>query len=249
MMNIQYLLSASNSINHDGVNSPNVIYFVNGNNVDYFRPIIATSRTTVAVEAPYHTGFISRAYELGGVFQKKKWVFSYREELDVRKACEEYFGYDGITDPIKADVKIVFNDEVESKPNQSINILSRPIARVSPRQNKDPLIAPGTLIKKGSITVKGDRVVIEKDTEIVLRSVPISLVKNTQETSAYSIEVTDVDQQALELLFYEYDQLVTRFAEVRYLLDTADVDLDMFLQQVKERHEPHAVNFLDYGDS
>ena len=237
-MNLQYLLNASNSLTLYGVKSSNVIYFVQGDRVDYFRPIVTTTRTSVSVEAPYNTGFIKRAYELGGVYDNKQWRFSYRDEIDVRKACEESFGYDGLTDPIKTDIRITFINTVYSKPNKSIDILSRPIARVSPRRDTDPLIAPGTLIKAGNIKTQGDKVICEEGTELILREVPMSLFKNHKPNANYNAEITDVDEQAVEMLFYEHDQLVERFAEVKMLLASADKDINQFLSEARDRHEP-----------
>jgi len=179
----------------------------------YFKPSIMVTPSMVSVEAPYNSGFVRRAGELGGVFRDKKWHFSYRDEIEVRKATEKYFGYDGLTDPIQTDIKVTFNNELLSEPNKSLDIVARPIARITNRSDK-PLIAPGTLIESGSITAKGTQVRFEKGTELTLRAVPMSLVENHQEHPDYQIEIIKLDSQALEMLFMEYDQLVKRFNEV-----------------------------------
>lgn len=203
--------------------------------MDYFRPTIVVNKTMVTVEAPYNPEFIKLANQLGGVFRSNKWTFAYPEELDVRRACLELFGFDGITDPVKADVRVLFTKELQSEPNRSIDILSRPVARISDRGG-DPLVAPGTIIKSGSITAKGKCVVFEKGTDLILRSVPVTLFNSHSAVPSYSIELIDLDHQALEHLFHEHDTLIKRLKEVEQLFAHADVDAEQFKEIVEQNH-------------
>ena len=189
----------------------------------------------VTVEAPYNIEFIRRAGELGGAFRNGKWLFSYQEEIEVRNACEKYFGYNGLTDPTKIDVRVVFNKELVSAPGASIDILGRPIARITNKVQHKPLIAPGTLIKSGSITSMGTRVVFEKGTTLLLRSVPMSLYNKHQRSKDYTIEKMRLDNQALELLFYEHESLIGRLKEINQLLEHAEIDPQQFQEIVQQR--------------
>lgn len=215
--------------------------------MDYFMPTISIHPDAMTVAAPYNLGFIKRAGELGGVFRNAKWNFSNREELEVRKACEHFFGYDGLTDPIKVDVRVLFHREVTSLEKRSVDILARPIARVTDRGG-DPLIAPGTIKTKGSILASGTKVRIAKDTELVLRSVPFSLLKNHIKTPEYSLEALEIDDHALEVLFYEYDQLIERVNEIKSVLELSKIDLEEFLRVLRQRKEERIVKAVLMGE-
>jgi len=206
----------------------------------FFKPSIAVTRTMVSVEAAYNPEFKRQAAKLGGVFKDKKWYFSYQEEIEVRKATEKCYGYDGLVDPVRADVKVTFKQELFSQANKSVDILARPIARVS-NKSDEPLTAPGTLIESGSITTVGQKVRFEKGTKLILRSVPVTLIDHHKQNPAYDVERIPYDNQALEILFHEYEQLVKRANELRMLLDHSDKDIDQFNQIIEQRNAQRMV--------
>ena len=235
-MKITYFPTKSKFTIINQVRSGQVAYLVDGSQIHYFKPTITITDTMVTVEAPYNPDFIARASQLGGLCRDKKWHFSYQEEIEVRKACELYFGYDGITDPIKADLTITFTKELTSSPGRSIDIVGRPIARIT-NNSVQPLIAPGTLIQSGTITAKGNRAHIAEGTILTLRSVPMSLVENHKPHDHYTLDIIDLNSHALEILFLEYDQLIKRTNEIKNLLEHSNINIQQFYELLKDRNE------------
>jgi len=195
--------------------------------INYYAPDIVSTQHSVCVKSTYNKEFADTARQLGGVFDQGSWVFSRRDEVEVRTAAERYYGYDGLTEPAKVDVQIDFKKDVYSKPNGTIWILARPLARAY-ESSRTPQIAHGTVIKTGSIETDGDRAVCKKNTALVLRDVPIALVDRESKNDGYLLTVVKPDTVELELLFYEHDRHVERIREIESLFHLAETDIKRF---------------------
>lgn len=210
------------------------IYSVGITAVELYRPIITVDRNRIIVEAPYNMRFTIVARELGGVFSEGSWKFSKREELEVRKSVEAIYGYDGLTEPALVDVQIDFSEDLVSDYMKSIDILSRPLARIT-EKGRDPLIATGTVIKAGKITAENDRVKCHAGTTVVFRSVPLSLFKSMDSHQSYAAAILEPDNHELEILFYEHDQLLKRINEIQSIFELANKDIESFALIIEER--------------
>lgn len=192
--------------------------------MNYYEPTITVLPDTLEVVAPYNSVFREQAYLLAGVYENGKWQFSLRDQIAVRKLAEQVYGYDGLTTPPRIDVSVVFNADVVSDPRQSIDVLSRPVARATDK--------PGVLMGHGIIVVSGNigklfnRVKIERGTELTFRDVPYSLYEKeaAAPVDAYSIEQVKPELMELERLFFEHDQLCRRYQELEAIFKYSNVD-------------------------
>lgn len=176
------------------------------------------------VVAAYNSEFREGAYSLAGVFDSGKWIFSLRDQISVRKLTESVYGYDGLTTPPKVDVRVVFTTRVMSDPYQSIDILSRPVARATGRPGV--LMGHGIIRGGGEISKLGSRVCISEGAEFTFRDVPYSLFEVASRAAPREYSVTRIDPEfmMLEQLFFEHDQLCKRYQEIQALFELSGIN-------------------------
>ena len=206
--------------------------------MNYYEPTITVLSDTLEVVAPYNSDFKEKAHLLAGVYSDGKWRFSSRDQIAVRKLTEQIYGYDGLTTPPRIDASVRFNADVMSDPYQSIDVLSRPVARATKKPGV--LMGHGIIVVGGTIHKSGSRVKIERGTELTFRDVPYSLYEREAAVpvDTYSIEQIKPEQMELERLFYEHDQICKRYRELEAIFEYSKVYpsfIKSYLEQGKAR--------------
>lgn len=195
--------------------------------MNYYAPDIVSTNHSVCVKSPYNKYFADTARRLGGVFDQGSWVFSRRDEVQVRSSVEQYYGYDGLTEPAKVDVQIEFHSDTYSEANGTIWVLARPLVRAH-RTSMTPQIALGTVLIAGTIEIEENRAVCKKGTIAIFRDVPIALIDREPTNDDYHLSLVKPDTPELELLFYEHDRHIARIKEIERLFELAETDIEMF---------------------
>jgi len=206
--------------------------------MNYYTPEVTSTPHSLCVKAPYNQSFSTIAKSLGGVFEDGAWVFNRRDEISVRDELEKLYGYDGLTEPAKCDVSIAFTADCVSPVNGTLWILARPLARAY-KDSESPQIALGTVVSQGKIEVEHKKVICRKDTIVIFRDVPISLVDREPAGQGYSLSIIEPTEIQLECLFYEHDRNLARIKEINRIFELAKTDLEKFgehLALTSDRH-------------
>lgn len=141
---------------------------------------ITTTGKKIIVLSEYHPGFIAKARELNGKYDRAQatWTFDARDEATVRAACLAVYGRDGLTEPECVDVQVTLRNKSDS----SVFMYGRQLCTRMSRDTRVKLghnvvIVSGAFPSSAGSTKypelmrNGDTVVLE------IRDVPASLVK------------------------------------------------------------------------
>jgi len=177
---------------------------------------ITVSNSTVSVNSPYNTDFITAARKLGGKWVSPEWEFDIRDEQRVRDLCRDVYGTDGITTDL-CTIRAEFGPS-DNAGREPITVFGRVVARAYGRDSGAKL-GEGVVLLSGGFgsggSMKNWETTAKNGTEVLIRDVPRVAVQTAIDGGAtwlsIEAETAPVDHAALTR---EREKLMARIAEI-----------------------------------
>lgn len=182
---------------------------------------IKTDEKYITVESPYNSEFITKARNLAGKWVSPSWVFDIRNENDVRNACLEYYGSDGLGNADVVDVQVVIRDDLYCT-GSPITLFCRVLAEAFGRDSGAKL-GDGIVLKEGGFDSGGSAknwcTSANENTVLIMRDVSRKLVEQ-HDDETFKVDIIQAKPEEYRIrLQNEKKHLLLRLDEIEKLLE------------------------------